>query len=223
MEIVTYVVEGELTHEDSMGTQETIHRGSIQFMTAGTGVEHSEHNIHETKPCRFIQTWITPRAQELEPNYGSLCVSSSSPTSPSFKECYENRHNKWAQLCSDTLNTTTSTPVKINQDCNLFVLEADSGGVAVQVPLPSLSIGQNRQAYIVCLEGSTQVKATTQSNNNRNNNDQVIDIGVIDMVRHDGAEVIGPVQLNLQAGSEGCHVMVFEMAYSPQHHGRTDF
>lgn len=55
MEIVTYIVEGELTHKDSMGTEETLHRGSIQFMTAGTGVSHSEHNRHPSKPLRFIQ------------------------------------------------------------------------------------------------------------------------------------------------------------------------
>ena len=58
-EIVTYVVNGELTHEDSMGTSESLGRGSIQFMSAGSGIEHSETNAGD-KPLRFIQTWIKP-------------------------------------------------------------------------------------------------------------------------------------------------------------------
>ena len=58
MEICTYVVEGSLSHQDSMGTEETLGRGSIQFMTAGTGVRHSEHNLATDKPLRFIQMWI---------------------------------------------------------------------------------------------------------------------------------------------------------------------
>merc|ERR1719310_477724 len=60
MEILTYIVDGFLTHKDSMGTEETIGRGSIQFMTAGTGIRHSEHNLQTSTPLRFVQMWITP-------------------------------------------------------------------------------------------------------------------------------------------------------------------
>ena len=67
MEIVTYIVEGSLTHKDSMGTSESLGRGSIQFMTAGTGVRHSEHNLDKSNPLRFIQMWITPNAGGLAP------------------------------------------------------------------------------------------------------------------------------------------------------------
>ena len=58
MEIVTYVVSGELTHQDSMGTAETLTRGAVQFMTAGRGVRHSEHNLSPDKPLRFIQVRV---------------------------------------------------------------------------------------------------------------------------------------------------------------------
>ena len=54
MEIFTYVVEGALTHQDSMGSKETLPRGSVQYMSAGSGVMHSERNEADT-PCRFIQ------------------------------------------------------------------------------------------------------------------------------------------------------------------------
>lgn len=89
MEICTYIVEGSLTHQDSMGTQETLGkflismvnvalnvvpagRGAIQFMTAGTGVTHSEHNLDKHNPLRFVQIWITTRKRGLKPNYGSF-------------------------------------------------------------------------------------------------------------------------------------------------------
>lgn len=68
----SYVVEGELTHQDSMGTKETLGRGAIQFMTAGKGVTHSEHNLHPTNPLRFIQMWINCRERGVEPLYGSM-------------------------------------------------------------------------------------------------------------------------------------------------------
>ena len=65
MEIITYIVQGKLTHKDSMGTEETLGRGSVQFMTAGRGIRHSEYN-HETESgLRFIQTWVTPRKKWL--------------------------------------------------------------------------------------------------------------------------------------------------------------
>eukprot|EP00494_Astrolonche_serrata_P033027 UN33296 len=73
MEICTYVVEGELTHKDSMGTAESLGRGSVQFMTAGTGVRHSEKNAGNV-PVRFLQMWISPRSSGLKPNYGSSPV-----------------------------------------------------------------------------------------------------------------------------------------------------
>jgi quercetin 2,3-dioxygenase len=55
VEICTYVVEGSLTHEDSMGTAESLGRGAVQFMTAGRGVSHSEFNKDKTNPLRFLQ------------------------------------------------------------------------------------------------------------------------------------------------------------------------
>lgn len=59
-QICTYVVDGNLTHQDSMGTSETLGPGAVQFMTAGTGVQHSEHNLAE-RPLRFIQMWLSVR------------------------------------------------------------------------------------------------------------------------------------------------------------------
>lgn len=68
MEIVTYILAGEISHRDSMGNEEVIREGEIQRMTAGTGILHSEHN-HGTKPLELLQIWILPQEQNLEPSY----------------------------------------------------------------------------------------------------------------------------------------------------------
>src|SRR5947209_11283362 len=69
MEIISYVLEGELAHKDSLGTGSVLRPGEFQHMTAGTGIRHSEFNPSETELVHFYQIWIIPERQGLRPSY----------------------------------------------------------------------------------------------------------------------------------------------------------
>lgn len=74
MEIVTYIISGQITHEDSMGNRDTIHEGKMQLMSVGEGVEHAEQNEGDT-PTRLLQVWILPDEYYQDSSYMTVLPS----------------------------------------------------------------------------------------------------------------------------------------------------
>ena len=72
MEIVTYVLSGELAHRDSMGNHGVVGAGGVQFMSAGTGVTHSEYNNNADEPLHLVQMWVLPGRLGMPPAYGEM-------------------------------------------------------------------------------------------------------------------------------------------------------
>ena len=69
MEILTYILEGEVAHKDTLGNGSVIRPGDVQIMSAGTGIQHSEFNDSDTDPVHLLQIWMLPNRQNITPRY----------------------------------------------------------------------------------------------------------------------------------------------------------
>ncbi|SHE59992.1 pirin family protein [Alkalibacter saccharofermentans] len=144
MEIISYVVSGELTHGDSMGNKKVVTRGQVQYMSAGKGIYHSEHNYGKD-PLRFIQIWIKPDAKNHDPDYGD------------YRFEWEDRKNKWLHMVSGKKG---EAQIKVNQDANIYSLELDEGK---EVDFP---VEKGRQGYLVQIEGTSVINGLTLKERN---------------------------------------------------------
>jgi quercetin 2,3-dioxygenase len=139
MEIISYVLEGELAHKDSMGTGSVIRPGDVQKMSAGTGVSHSEFNPSAEKPAHFLQIWIEPNQRGVKPSYEQQTFSVE---------------QKRARLRLIASPDGADGSVRIHQDARVYasVLEGDD---AVTYALPA-----GRSAYVHVARGSVQLNGT---------------------------------------------------------------
>jgi quercetin 2,3-dioxygenase len=134
-EILSYVVEGTLTHGDSLGNQHSLTRGEVQYMSAGTGVLHSEYNRGD-KTLRFLQMWIFPDEKGHEPSYGD------------YRFDWEARRNRWLQIAS---GPGGQAPITVHQDVQVAAVELDAGREL------GFAVGPGRQAYLLQVEGGSVV------------------------------------------------------------------
>lgn len=105
LEILTYVIEGVLEHQDSLGNTSIIRPNEVQRMSAGTGVTHSEYNLSHHLPVHFLQVWITPDQNGLQPNYSKKVFSSAS---------------KWGQWCLIASRNGRDGSLRLHQDMDLY-------------------------------------------------------------------------------------------------------
>lgn len=141
MEIISYIVDGEITHKDSMGNSETLKRGEVQYLSAGDGIYHSEHNMHQSDDLRLLQIWIIPPKTGLPRLYGS------------HRYKFEERDNKLLNIVS---SQDGNSNIKIYQDIKMFASEFDK-------PF-EYEIQKDRQIYFVQIEGTSEVNGTILEN-----------------------------------------------------------
>ena len=135
MEIITYMISGELSHRDSMGNGETIHPNEVQRMTAGTGVLHSEYSS-PTDRTHLLQIWILPEKRNLQPGYEQKIFP---------------REDKQGTLKLIASRGGDDGSVHINQDVRLFA-SVLKGGEQVKY-----DIDEGRHAWIQLISGSLEV------------------------------------------------------------------
>ncbi|MCW8994612.1 MAG: pirin family protein, partial [Psychromonas sp.] len=139
MQIVTYVINGKLTHWDNQtNKQETIGRGHVQAICAGTGVWHSEFNKHD-EWCHLLQIWFMPPKKG-----GKVRYNHKQFTLPE-------RENRLLQIVGNPSNKE-SVELYVNADVNVYVSELTDENALVQFKLLP-----GRQAYINCIEGSVNI------------------------------------------------------------------
>lgn len=139
MEIVTYVINGEISHRDSMGNGETVKTNEVQRMTAGTGVLHSEYSS-PTEKTHLLQIWILPEKERLMPSYEQKVFT---------------REEKEGKLRLIASRGGDDGSVHINQDVKLFASVLNEGETV------TYDLDENRHAWIQLISGSIYVNDTT--------------------------------------------------------------
>jgi quercetin 2,3-dioxygenase len=127
MEIMTYMIEGELIHKDSMGNGSVIKKGDIQKMTAGRGIIHSEYNNSDSQEAHLLQIWITPDRKGLTPSYEQLNIKDLDNSTP-------------LKLMASGSADNQDGIIKINQKVNIYIGSLSEGEQIVFNPDKSGSL-----------------------------------------------------------------------------------
>ncbi|MCM2341654.1 pirin family protein [Rhodoferax sp.] len=140
MEIVSYVLQGALAHQDSMGNVKAIPPGDVQRMSAGTGVQHSEFNFSANETTHFLQIWILPKVLAVTPSYEQKTFPKS---------------DKQGRLCLLVSPDGAQGSVTLNADARIYAGLFDAGQTA------TLELPSGRKAYVHLVRGELTVNGAT--------------------------------------------------------------
>lgn len=132
MEIITYMIAGEIEHRDTMGNHLRLKAGEVQVMSAGTGIQHSEHNPSDTETLHLLQIWILPDTRNIEPVYAQK----------DFSHCHG--------FCTLVSPDGRDESLQIHQDALLHKLVLDGEGY-------ELPVSSSRLYYIQVVQGEVQL------------------------------------------------------------------
>ncbi|WP_252108211.1 MULTISPECIES: pirin family protein [unclassified Halomonas] len=136
MEIISWVLDGEMAHEDSLGNGETMRPGDVQRMSAGTGVRHSEYNASNTQGLHFLQIWIETATPGMAPSYAQKHFPRAE------------REQRWCLLASQN---AAQGSISLHQDVNLYTGLFDD-----DLPAPP----PHRYAWLHLVKGELTVNGT---------------------------------------------------------------
>ncbi|MDD2918109.1 pirin family protein [Rhodoferax sp.] len=142
MEIVTYVLQGALAHQDSMGNVKAIPPGDVQRMSAGTGVRHSEFNHAPNDTTHLLQIWITPNVPGVVPSYEQTTFTDAA---------------KQGRLCLVASPDGAQGSVTIHADARLYAGLFNAGQTA------TLALAAGRKAYVHLVRGALKVNGMSLS------------------------------------------------------------
>jgi redox-sensitive bicupin YhaK (pirin superfamily) len=143
MDIVTYVLDGELEHRDSMGNHGVVQRYGVQYMSAGTGVRHSEVNASADKPLHLVQMWVLPQHAGIKPAYGQQSFTPADV------------HDKWLTIASGEADVDAR--IRLDADATFSAAEIDAGTELRH------TTKANRRAFLFVAEGAPDITVSGAS------------------------------------------------------------
>jgi len=183
MEIVTVVSSGTLAHEDSLGHRQTLGPDEVQWMSAGSGIRHSEFNHSTDEPVHLYQIWLLPRDKSLEPAYDQRVFAAAE------------RQNRWQLLAApdstEGPNGKASAALPIRQDARVMRTTL-SGGTEIAAEL-----APGRHAWVQVMRGAASVRGSSGEE--------------VALAPGDGLAVSDESQLTLLT-KDGADLLLFDLA-----------
>ena len=115
MEILTYVLDGKLEHRDTLGSHGIVEAGGVQYLSAGTGLRHSEYNASPDRELHFVQMWVLPGEMNAKPTYGQVDFDTAART------------NRWLAVASG--EARADAPIRLTQTATLRVAKLDDAAI----------------------------------------------------------------------------------------------